>query len=280
MSYGPNPWLQTQWDARAATNFMAGGSGSGLVLCAALLELSGAQKALWVSALVLGLALVAVGLTAVWFEIGRPLRAVNVMFNARTSWMTRESLVAPLLFASGFALVALGASAFAVLLVALAPLFVFTQARIVRGARGIPAWCEPRVVGWLVATGLAEGAGLALAIGATLTGVAASVGWLVVALAVARYLLWASYARHLQALPAAAAAAIDETRRWLVVLGVGAPLALVALASIVPAIASVALVVAGLAVWLAGWRAKFLLLRRAAFNRGFSIPHVPVRGRR
>ncbi|HEY5633656.1 MAG TPA: hypothetical protein VIT02_07830 [Burkholderiaceae bacterium] len=280
MSYGPNPWLQTQWDARAATNFMAGGSGSGLVLCAALLELGGVPKALWVGCLALGLALVAIGLTAVWFEIGRPLRAVNVMFNPHTSWMTRESLIAPLLFASGLALFALDSSAFALLLVPLALGFQFAQARILRAARGIPAWCEPRVVGWLMATGLAEGAGLALAIAAVLAAVPPGAGWVVAALALARYALWARYARHLEALPAGAAAAIDATRRWLLVAGAGVPLALVALASLAPAIAALALFVAGLAAWLAGWRAKFLLLRRAAFNRGFAIPHLPVRGRR
>lgn len=280
MSFGPNPWLQTQWDARAATNFMAGGSGSGLVLCAALLELGGVPKALWVGCLALGLALVAIGLTAVWFEIGRPLRAANVMFNPRTSWMTRESLIAPLLFAGGVALVAFGSTIFALALVPLALAFQFAQARIIRAARGIPAWCEPRVVGWLMATGLAEGAGLALTLAAVLAATTPTVGWIVVALALARYALYAHYARHLDGLPARAVPAINETRRWLLAVGTGVPLVLVALANLAPAIATIALLVAGLACWLAGWRAKFLLLRRAAFNRGFAIPQLPVRGRR
>ena len=40
MSYGPAPWQQTQWDWRAAANFVCGGAGGGLIVFAAL---SGAQ---------------------------------------------------------------------------------------------------------------------------------------------------------------------------------------------------------------------------------------------
>ena len=35
MSYGPNPWQQTQWDWRAAGNFICGGAGGGLIAMAA-----------------------------------------------------------------------------------------------------------------------------------------------------------------------------------------------------------------------------------------------------
>ena len=48
-----------------------------------------------------GLALVALGLIAVWLEIGRPLRALNVLFHLRRSWMSREALAAVLLFPLG-----------------------------------------------------------------------------------------------------------------------------------------------------------------------------------
>ena len=36
MTYGPKPWHQTSWDARAAANFMAGGTGSGLAVAGAI----------------------------------------------------------------------------------------------------------------------------------------------------------------------------------------------------------------------------------------------------
>ena len=152
MSFGPNPWQQTNWDWRAAGNFMGGGAGAGLVVWSVL---SGAHPAL----LVIGLALIGAGLLCVWAEIGRPLRALHVFFNPQTSWMTREGLVAMLLMPVGLASAVLWpqlAPAAALLAVG----FIYCQARILHMAKGIPAWREPRVVPLIVATGLVEGGGL------------------------------------------------------------------------------------------------------------------------
>jgi phenylacetyl-CoA:acceptor oxidoreductase subunit 2 len=80
-------WLQRHWDARAAANFMLGGAGSGLMVAALLV----ADPSILI---IISLVLVASGLTAVWLEIGRKLRAVHVFFNPFTSWMTRESFAA------------------------------------------------------------------------------------------------------------------------------------------------------------------------------------------
>jgi phenylacetyl-CoA:acceptor oxidoreductase subunit 2 len=94
MSYGPNPWQQTNWDWRAAGNFVCGGAGGGLIVFAAL---SGAQGLALTVLLLGGMALVGTGLLCVWLELGRPLRALHVFFNPRTSWMTREAFAATLL---------------------------------------------------------------------------------------------------------------------------------------------------------------------------------------
>jgi phenylacetyl-CoA:acceptor oxidoreductase subunit 2 len=51
----------------------------------------------------------------VWLEIGRPLRAMNVMRRPGSSWMSREAMVAPLVFALGLG-VAAGLRAWAPLL--------------------------------------------------------------------------------------------------------------------------------------------------------------------
>ena len=67
-------WLQRHWDARAAANFMLGGAGSGLMVAALFV----ADPSIPV---IISLLLVASGLTAVWLEIGRKLRAVHVFFN-------------------------------------------------------------------------------------------------------------------------------------------------------------------------------------------------------
>ena len=89
--FGPNPWQQTSWDWRAAGNFIGGGAGCGLLLFATLAD---AQGVLRQGLLVLALLLVSLGLLCVWAEIGRPWRALNVLFHPRTSWMTREALLA------------------------------------------------------------------------------------------------------------------------------------------------------------------------------------------
>ena len=92
------PKQQRNWDWRAAANFICGGAGGGLLLVAAFAGLDAfATRA----ALLMGLALIGCGLTCVWFEIGRPWRALNVYRHAATSWMTREAFVARAVFGSG-----------------------------------------------------------------------------------------------------------------------------------------------------------------------------------
>src|SRR3970282_2578078 len=157
MSYGPRPWMQLHWDVRAALNFILGGTGSGFILFAAFVPLS---PRLAQGALPLGLALVAAGLTAVWTEIGRKLRALHVFFNPMTSWMTRESFVALALFASGIATLWTGAPQLAALTAAIAIGFVYFQGRILRASKGIPAWREPTITWLIFWTAVAEGAGL------------------------------------------------------------------------------------------------------------------------
>lgn len=269
MSYGPKPWHQTSWDARAAANFMAGGAGSGLIVATAL---GGGPR--W--AFLVGAAIVGIGLLCVWAEIGRPWRAINVFFHPQTSWMTREAIVAP-----GLMLMALAATfgiAGASWLAALAALgFVYCQGRILCASRGIPAWREPTIVPLIVATGLAEGFGLWM----LLAGRAAPlVAWIVLAAALlARQWLWSRWRARIQAAPKALAAA-DAAGRWFqagTLLALA--LAVAALLAPLPPAASWGLqVAAGLAALLAGQWFKFTLVTQAAFNQGFAVPHLPVRG--
>lgn len=254
MSYGPRPWQQTNWDWRAAANFMLGGTGAGLVIAAAL-ALPAPRPAVLVALL-----LIAGGLGAVWLEIGRKLRAIHVFFNPQTSWMTRESFAAVLFFVvSSIELLfhskeTLGAAALAALA------FVYCQARILRAAKGIPAWRAPEAVPLVLATALAEGAGAALLFDAGTFMLSLS------ALAViARALAWTRYL-----------SAAKQPGRELMRLGTVAPLALLLAAYYVPPAAPLA----GLAAIAAGWRFKYVLVTRAAFNQGFSLPNLPVRGSR
>ena len=82
---GVEPELQPFWDARAAGNFIGGGTGSGLLLWTAIAASGHGTET--TPTLLIALACIGVGLFCVWMEIGRPLRALNVFFHARTSWM-------------------------------------------------------------------------------------------------------------------------------------------------------------------------------------------------
>lgn len=282
MSYGPNPWRQTQWDARAAANFMAGGAGSGLTFVGAMLAAAGAPAVVWLACVGLGVALVGAGLTAVWFEIGRPLRAVNVIFNPATSWMAREAMIAPLLFAVAFSLWATRSLFFALVLALLALAFAYAQGRLLHAAKGIPAWHDAAVPAWIVATAVVEGAGLALAIGVWLAPVHVFASLALVIGVALRAALWFAYRRRVSAaIVAGAARALDVAGRSLLLAGTALPAALVGIATAEPGFAGHAmLAAAGALAWLGGWSAKYALVCRASFNRGFSLARLPVRGRR
>lgn len=271
------PWIQTNWDLRAAGNFIGGGSGTGLLIVAAF-----AVGAAYRPFALLGLALVALGLFSVFLEIGRHLRAPRVLAHVGRSWMTREAIVAPFLFAAGLVAAWHQTPAFAALTALLAAAYLYCQARILHEAKGIPAWRAPRIVPLVVVAGLAEGAGLLVLVLAVLDR-SVAMRWPTLALAVllvARTVAWRGYRKRLQA-PAAALAALDGGRRIFDRLGnwVAAPVAVVAsLLAPGPPAAGLAAAAGALAV-VCGWYFKITLITRAAHNQGFALPALPVRGK-
>lgn len=279
MTYGPAPWHQTQWDWRAAGNFVCGGAGSGLIVFAAL---SGTQGLAVAAPMLGGVALVGIGLVCVWLEIGRPLRALHVFFNPRTSWMSRESLVATALMPVALAAAVAQLPSFEWLAALLALAFVYCQSRILQAAKGIPAWREPLLVPLVVFTGLAEGGGLWLVVQPTMAAADQPLLWLVGAFILARAAVWVVYRRRL-AIRAAprARAALDAAGRWLLLAGTLMPvlaITLVGSGAIGGAPAMALLVGAGLLAAGAGAWLKFTLVTRVAFNQGFALAHLPVRG--
>lgn len=277
MSYGPNPWQQTSWDWRAAGNFIGGGAGSGLIVVTAV---SAAQGSLATALLLVGMALIGLGLLCVWLEIGRPLRALHVFFNPRTSWMSREAFVAPVLLASAFA-AALGYQLLAPVAAVAALVFVYCQGRILQAARGIPAWRDARMAALIMSCALAEGAGLFWLLAGWSAGTT-PLAALFAALVITRALVWLAW-RHAIATSAAprALAALDLPGRWLLWAGSIVPVLLVAIAgSGVPGAWSgtVLMALAGLLVAATGAWFKFALITRGAFNQGFALTHLPVRG--
>ncbi len=275
--YGMAPWHQTSWDARAAGNFIGGGIGAGLLAVASVSAATGqALAVLWL----LGLAFVGAGLASVALELGRPLRAVNVFRNPRTSWMSREAIVGTLLAAVVLTTFA-GQHEWRALVALLALAFLFCQARLLHAAKGIPAWHARGVVPLVVITGLAEGAG-AFWLTAGLHGAATKALLLAfAALLVARVVLWQRYRAHLAETSPAAHAALGATGRLLLWGGTIVPLVLLAAAIVASAPAATWLAgLAGLLGLVAGSHAKFTIVTRAAFNRGFVLPELPVRGAR
>lgn len=257
--YGSQPWVQQHWDLRAATNFMLGGTGAGLVIAAAL---AGAEPRLAVAS---GLVLIAAGLGAVWLEIGRKLRAAHVLFHPRTSWMSRESLAALALFALGAGSLVTGARWLLASTALAALAFLYCQSRILRAAKGIPAWRMPQVVPLILASALAEGAAAALLFERGPLALA-----LLVLAVLARGIAWDWFRRALR--EPRSAAALRRPGKMLLLLGTALPLALSVLDPALP--------LAALAVVGTGWWLKFALVTRAAFNQGFALPHLPVRGAR
>ena len=263
MSYGPKPWQQTSWDARAAANFMLGGTGAGLIVAAGFVHDDSHYQVM------LALLLVAAGLGAVWLEIGRKMRALHVFFNPFTSWMTRESFAAVMLFGFGIShlLFRQPWTQVAAALAALA--FVYCQARILRAAKGIPAWRAPEVVPLVLATSLAEGAGLALLFEPGSFALA-----LFVAALAGRAMAWSVYSTALA--PHPGRLALEPAGKLLMQIGTVVPLALVLGGIFQPQAA----ILAAIPALLAGWWYKFVLVTRAAQNQGFSLPHLSVRGTR
>jgi phenylacetyl-CoA:acceptor oxidoreductase subunit 2 len=268
MSFGPNPWQQTQWDWRAAGNFMGGGAGAGLIVFGVLAN----TPAAWL-VLLTGAALVGAGLFCVLLEIGRPLRALRVFVNPRSSWMSREAIAATLLMPATLA-AAIGLPGTRWLAAALALTFVYCQSRIVHAAKGIPAWREPLVVPLIVLTGLTEGAGLTLLLQPAQAFNDSRLLALACVLALAR--LWVSWA-YRRRLVKRASAALDAPIRWMQIADVAAVLLLLALAATGTASSPL---IAGLGLLLSATGAglKFALITRAGFNQGFALAHLPVRG--
>jgi phenylacetyl-CoA:acceptor oxidoreductase subunit 2 len=278
MNFAGKPWLQTHWDWHVAVNFLTGGSGSGLLLVAALGAVAGQPLAvpMWI-----GLLLVAGGLAQVSLHLGRPLRGLNALLNPRTSWMTREAYIAGPLLLIALLTALLEWTLPALLTGLLAAAFLYCQARILKEARGIPAWREPRLLPLILATGVAEGAALYLLIalaGGWHAAILASGALLLVAL-VARILAWRGYRRALSGnAPHAALRVLERAEAPFAGAGHVAPLLLLLVAVGVPSAQAPLAALAALTALLAGWGIKFAIVIHAGYNQGFAIDHTPARG--
>jgi phenylacetyl-CoA:acceptor oxidoreductase subunit 2 len=256
MSFGPKAWIQEHWDARAAANFMLGGMGAGLMAATALAYPDDPVPVL------LSLGLIAAGLAAVWLEIGKKLRAINVFFNPFTSWMTRESFAAVLVFAFGAASL-WKAQPFLPLAGLAALAFVYCQGRILHASKGIPAWRAPQVVLLVVSTGIAEGAGIAL----FFTTTPLLITWFGLAVILRGY-AWMRYEAAVKN------PALLTPGKVFLQVGTAGGLLMAIYGYWMPLAATLAAIL----VILTGLWLKFALVTRASLNQGFNLPQLPVRG--
>ena len=281
MSFGPNPWQQTNWDWRAAGNFIGGGAGTGLLVACTFFATPLANSA-WTSnwLLLVGLALVGGGLTCVWLEIGRPMRALHVFFNPYTSWMSREGFVGMLLFPAGLMAV-LGFSGWIWATAALALMFLYCQSRMLPAAKGIPAWRSRLVTPLVFVTGLCEGYGVFVLLGLVHGRATGPAVFSFAALVLARITVWILYRRAVDtSLVARARAALDVAGSRLLIMGTVAPVVLLGISLWLPAGAAQAglIAAAGASAAVTGAFVKFTLVTRASFNQGFALNKIPVRG--
>lgn len=273
------PWVQQHWDARAAGNFIGGGSGTGLLILATIGALLGGPVMVPV---LVALALVGLGLSLVWLELGRPWRFFNVVLHPQTSWMTREALVAAPLFLLGL-VTAFFDSTIALLVTAVvAGTFLYCQGRILMASKGIPAWRAPEIMALIIATGLAEGAGIYLvittALGTAKTPIFAVAVLLLVGVVV-RQIAWRRYITSLQDnAPTAALKVLSRFEAPFLAVGMMAPILLVVGALAIPSASGVLALLGGLCAVAGGWLFKFTLVTRAAYNQGYAVMHLPTRG--
>lgn len=277
--YSIAPWLQRHWDIRAAGNFIGGGTGTGLLFFATLAASSADTYRIMA---MVALAFVGGGLTCVWLEIGRPLRAINVFFHPQTSWMTREGIVAVPLFLCALAGVWLGGGIFVGMAALLGVVFLYCQGRILQAAKGIPAWRDPKIVPLILATGFTEGAGLATVLAAILPGT--SPRWLAGALLgalILRRVAWMMYFKSVEknGLPKMAMNILRPFGAKFEMIGQLAPEILIVAGIFYGDVLSVFAVLAGLIALVAGWWLKFTIVARAAYNQGYALPVLPVRGK-
>jgi phenylacetyl-CoA:acceptor oxidoreductase subunit 2 len=278
--FGPNPWQQTSWDWRAAGNFICGGAGTGLLVASALFAAPEASRGWAIPGLVfVGLALVGLGLLCVWLEIGRPLRALNVFINPRTSWMSREAWVSVVLFPAGLAAM-LGLSGWLWITAALALVFLYCQSRMLPAARGIPAWRSSWFSPLFLLTAACEGCGIFLLLVLVHAGVTSAALLAFVLLLGLRMLVWRRYRSDVDAsLAARARSALDMAGRRLLMIGSILPCILLGLAWLLSApLATLLTAVAGACAAWAGANLKYTLVTRASFNQGFALLKIPVRG--
>ena len=288
MQWGAASRLQSFWDARAACNFIGGGTGCGVLLWAAIGLHTGLS---YFPAALIGLMFVAAGLFMVWLEIGKPWRAFNLFFRPQTSWMTREGIVALPLFVVGAIAILFDVQVQlglelpspvipATIATLLGLTFLYCQLQIMHAAKGLPAWREFRLMPLLGVSGIAEGLGVYLLVLALLGSVPVLLQVVAMALVIARLFAWYAYLSALaeSAAPESTMTSLSAASPGFLTVGHALPIFFLALGFVAPGMATPLAAIAGIAATIGGWYLKIKLVTKVAYIPKFTIPGAPVRG--
>ncbi len=274
------PQRQALWGWPAVLNFALGGLGAGLYVTAVAAAGFGRSPAV-IAASWLGPLLVLAGFAAVATEAGRPFRGPRVLARLRTSWMSRELWIGGVfvLFVAADLAFPLRLHRIQAAVVALA--LVLAQGFIVRRARGVTAWDVSLMPYLFLLSALISGSGLYLLI-EVVSGRRPDVSLLggVLVLLGAGLAAWMRYIRW-SSEPAFVGAVAPLTRgrgaRFIVGGGYVAPLALAALAALLPGLALPALLVAGALMVGGQFHTKALLILAAGQFRPITLAGLRVR---
>lgn len=289
------PKLQTFWDWRAVGNWVGGGTGTGIMVIAALLALAGIDSYVYA---VLACVFVSAGLFSVLLKIGRPLRSLYVFRNPFTSWMSREAWVGVLLLPAGLLAWWLHSLSWLIVAALLAWSYLYCQAWILKDCRGIAAWRTDEIVALIMTMGLVEGAAIILVLGTvvpamqfslgsyafTIPALAAEINTTGILLAVllliaARSIGWRRY--YLALINNAPLRTIDklkQTHKPYLYAGNLLPALLLVTAMFAGSAAGGFSVLAGLCLLVSGWTVKFVIVARAGYDQGFAMSFTPARG--
>ncbi len=155
--------------------------------------------------------------------------------------------------------------------------YLYCQARMLQGAKGIPSWAHPALIPYLMATGLTEGMGLAICFPALASPVVQAAFAL---LLVMRLVTWLRYTHGLQQgrTPQDSLAVINGISGIFLSAGHFLPIILLVVAALKPGLNAFLVPAAGGLAAVAGWFSKAVIITRAAHTQGFAIPTMPIRG--
>jgi DMSO reductase anchor subunit len=161
-----SPTRQKSWGLFPVALFCIVGMGTGLYLInSILIVVSGGLNNFYKQPFQFGViacATIVCGFALIVFDVGRPRRAISVLFGLKRAWISRE-IVSLLLFLSCVILDHLsGFVHWRFLSIAAALMLLFSQGSIIFQCQGISAWKNPLTIPLFISSGLLSGFGYAV----------------------------------------------------------------------------------------------------------------------